>query len=54
MILVTGRVAMAHHGLMFGENEAYNLQQVFGMLPRPPGHVFHTKIGKKRGKSRFR
>ena len=45
------RVAMPPHGLIFGGNEAYGLQDAFGSVPGPPGPqklAKNVKIGKKR------
>ena len=47
------RVAMPPHGLIFGGNEAYGLQDAFGSVPGPPGHQKRTNNGKKRQKSIF-
>ena len=37
------RVAMPPHGLIFGGNEAYGLQDAFGSVPGPPGRQKRTQ-----------
>ena len=40
-------VPMAPHGLTFGQNEAYRLQEDFKTLLGPPGPVFGPKTAAK-------
>ena len=44
------RLAMPPHGLIFGGNEAYGLQDAFESVPGPPGRQKQTKNTKKVGK----
>ena len=48
MKMGTIRVAVPPHGLIFGGNEAYRLQEAFGSVPGPPGPQKLTKNVKKR------
>ena len=40
------RVGMPPHGLIFGGNEAYGLQDAFGRVPGPPGPQKQAKTTK--------
>ena len=50
------RVAMPPHGLIFGGNEPYGLQDAFGSVPSPPGpqkRAKNVKIDEEHEKKYF-